>query len=54
MSENTRINAAYWRERAAEVVLAAHSLKDPDARATLLRIAAEYERLAKRAEAREA
>jgi hypothetical protein len=54
MSETERINAAYWRERAAEVVISAGSLKDPEAKSLLLRIAQEYERLATRAEEREA
>jgi hypothetical protein len=54
MSEITRNNAAYWRERAAEVVISAGALKDPEAKSLLLRIAQEYERLAARAEERAA
>jgi hypothetical protein len=52
MSEHSRIDAGYWRQRAAEVLLAAESVKDRDARTTLLRIAEDYERLAMRADER--
>ena len=52
LSEDSRTNADYWRQRAAEVLLAAEEIKDLDAKATLLRIAQDYERLAKRAAAR--
>jgi hypothetical protein len=42
----------HWRQRAAELRLIAESTRDADARATLLRIVADYERLARRAEQR--
>jgi hypothetical protein len=42
----------HWRERAGALRLVAESLKDPNSRASLLAIAEDYEKLAKRAEER--
>ena len=42
----------HWRQRAEELRVIAEATKDADARATLLRIVADYERLAERAERR--
>jgi len=46
-------DAAHWRERAEEARAIAETLTDPVARETMLRIAQEYEKLAKRAETRQ-
>lgn len=53
VEEEARLSAAYWRERAAEILITLESVKDPESRATLLRIAHDYTRLAERAEQRE-
>lgn len=45
-------DAKHWRERAEEARVHAHDMKEPIARETMLKIAEEYEKLAKRAEAR--
>lgn len=42
----------HWRERAAKLRSVAESLTDPHARASLLAIAEDYEKLAARAEQR--
>ena len=42
-------NPAYWQLRADETRLLAEHLIDPEARATILKIAEEYDRLALRA-----
>jgi hypothetical protein len=42
-------NPAHWHLRAEETRLLASQLIDPDAKATILKIADEYDRLAKRA-----
>lgn len=42
-------NPAHWQSRAEETRLLASQLIDPEARATILTIADEYERLARRA-----
>ena len=44
----------YWQERAEEARTMAEAMSDPDAKREMLGIAESYERIAKRAEAREA
>ncbi len=45
-------DAKHWRDKAAEARLVAAELKDPRARAALLRIADDYDLMALRAQAR--
>jgi hypothetical protein len=42
----------YWRDRAEELRVLAEHLKDPDAKAMILRCARDYDLLAERAEER--
>lgn len=42
----------HWRQRAEELRMIAQATKDADARTTVLRIVADYERLAERAQRR--
>ena len=44
----------YWYERAAEARAMAEGMSDPDAKRAMLAVAENYEKIAKRAEAREA
>jgi hypothetical protein len=44
----------HWRYRAEEAVAMAESLTDPEAKQLMLNVAADYEKLAKRAEERSA
>jgi len=48
-----KLTAEYWRNRAEEVRVRAEEAVDPYIREVLLRIARDYEHLAKRAEERE-
>ena len=43
----------HWRSRAEEARSVAEQLSDPESRRTMLRIAADYERLAEHAELRQ-
>jgi len=53
MPEKRLLNdAAHWRDRAEEARVRAEQFSDPQARRMMLDIAAEYERLAERAERR--
>ena len=54
MNVATRFTAKHWRDRAEETRAVAEQLDDPEARRIMLEIAAGYERLAERAQAREA
>jgi hypothetical protein len=45
-------DARHWRDRAEEARIRAEQMRDPDARAKMLGIAASYERIAERAEER--
>jgi hypothetical protein len=45
-------DAKHWRERAEEARVHAEAMTDPEAKRTMLGIAAEYERLAELAEER--
>ena len=44
----------YWQGRAEEARLMAAGMSDPDARQAMLAVAENYQKIAKRAEAREA
>ena len=44
----------HWRYRAEEALAMAESLTDPEAKQLMLNVAADYEKLAKRAEERSA
>jgi hypothetical protein len=52
MSVHLLHDTDHWRQRAEELRVIAESTKDADAKAVLLRIVADYERLAERAERR--
>jgi hypothetical protein len=45
-------NAAHWRQRAEHIRALADDMRDPEFSATLLRIAEDYDRLARGAEGR--
>jgi hypothetical protein len=53
MTSQSSINdPQHWRDRAKEARALADQINDAEAKAAMLRIAEDYERLAKRAEAR--
>ena len=45
-------NAEHWRKRGEEMRVLAEDMRDPQTRAVMLKIAEDYERLAKSAEVR--
>jgi hypothetical protein len=52
MSESHFNDPAHWRERAADMRKLAEGVNDSGAKETMLRIAADYNRLAERADLR--
>ena len=44
-----RLDAAHWRDRAEEARSLAEQMTDPESRERMLRIAADYDKLAERA-----
>jgi hypothetical protein len=52
LSNQISDDADYWRNRAEEACAIAVQMKDPHTKATMLAFAQDYEKLAKRAEAR--
>jgi hypothetical protein len=50
--QNAFEDPKHWRDRAEEVRLIAQDMKDEQSKATMLRIADDYERLARKAEER--
>jgi hypothetical protein len=52
MSASHINDSKHWRERADEARANALQINDPDARQMMLRIASDYDKLAKRAEQR--
>jgi hypothetical protein len=52
MSSSFINDPQHWRERAAEMRKLADSMQDSASKQTMLRMAADYDRLAERAEAR--
>jgi hypothetical protein len=52
MAPNTRNDPVFWRNRADEARAIAVQMRDTHTKAIMLKIAQDYEKLAKRAEAR--
>jgi molecular chaperone GrpE (heat shock protein) len=54
MTDHLLNDPKHWRDRAEEIRTLATDIKDPESKRTMLRIAEDYEKLAKRAEQRQA
>jgi len=52
MADRSYNDSKHWRDRAIEMRALSHTVKDVGAAATMLRLAADYDKLAERADAR--